>query len=143
MEIDVLYIPLFIVITVIIIEDGENFFANYNCILLDINKIIIGNNAMLASGVIITTADHPIHSEARNSGWEYGKSIKIGNNVWLGAIVIINPCVTIGDIAVVGPGSVVVHDIPENVVCVGNSARIIKRITGEDKLFYYKKRNSM
>ena len=121
------------------IEVGNNFFANYNCIMLDINKIIIGNNVMLAPSVIITTAGHPIHPVIRNSHLEYGKPIKIGNNVWIGANAIINPNVTIGNNVVIGSGSVVLHDIPDNVVCVGNPARIVKKITDEDKQFYYKK----
>jgi acetyltransferase-like isoleucine patch superfamily enzyme len=121
------------------IEVGENFFANYNCILLDVNKIIIGNNVMLAPSVIITTAGHPIHPEARNSGLEYGKPIKIGNNVWIGANVVINPGVNIGDNVVIGSGSVVIHDIPDNTVCVGNPTKIVKQITESDKKFYYKK----
>lgn len=121
------------------IEVGENFFANYNCILLDINKITIGKNVMLAPSVIVTTAGHPIHSEARNSGWEYGKPIKIGNNVWIGTNVVINPGVSIGNNVVIGSGSIVIQDIPDNVVCVGNPAKIIKRITEDDKQFYYKK----
>lgn len=121
------------------IEVGENFFANYNCILLDVNKIIIGKNVMLAPSVIITTAGHPIHFEARNSGLEYGKSIKIGNNVWIGTGAIINPGVIIGDNVVIGAGSVVTHNIPSDVVCAGNPARIIKKITNNDKQFYFKK----
>lgn len=121
------------------IEVGENFFANYNCILLDINKITIGNNVMLAPGVIITTAGHPIHSGARNSGWEYGKPIRIGNNVWIGTNAVINPGVSIGNNVVIGSGSIVVHNIPDNVVCVGNPSRIVKRITEDDKQFYFKK----
>lgn len=122
------------------IEVGENFFANYNCIILDTNKIIIGNNVMLAPGVIITAAGHPIHSDIRNNlSLEYGKPIQIGNNVWIGANTIINPNVMIGNNVVIGSGSVVVHDIPDNVVCVGNPAKVVKKITDEDKQFYYKK----
>lgn len=121
------------------IEVGENFFANYNCILLDINKITIGKNVMLAPSVIVTTAGHPIHSEPRNLGWEYGKPIKIGNSVWIGTNVVINPGVSIGNNVVIGSGSIVIQDIPDNVVCVGNPAKIIKRITEDDKQFYYKK----
>lgn len=121
------------------IEVGENFFANYNCILLDVNKIIIGKNVMLAPNVIITTAGHPIHSEARNSGWEYGKPVNIGNNVWIGTHVVINPGVSIGNNVVIGSGSIVIHDIPDNVVCVGNPAKIVKKITNADKQFYYKR----
>lgn len=120
------------------IEVGENFFANYNCILLDVNKIIIGENVMLGPGVIITTAGHPIHPEARNSGLEYGKIIKIGNNVWIGANAVINPGVIVGNNAVIGSGSVVINDIPDNVVCVGNPARVVRKITDDDKQFYFK-----
>lgn len=121
------------------IEVGENFFANYNCILLDVNKITIGKNVMLAPNVIITTAGHPIHPEARNSGWEYGKPIRIGNNVWIGTNVVINPGVSIGNNVVIGSGSTVIKDIPDNVVCAGNPSKIIKKITEDDKQFYYKK----
>lgn len=120
------------------IQVGENFFANYNCTMLDVNKIIIGKNVMLAPGVIITTAGHPIHPDIRNSGLEYGKPIEIGDNVWIGANAVINPDVTIGNNVVVGSGSVVTSDIPSNVVCAGNPARIIRKITESDKQFYYK-----
>lgn len=121
------------------IEVGENFFANYNCILLDVNRIIIGKNVMLAPNVIVTTAGHPIHPESRNSGFEYGKPIKIGNNVWLGANVVVNPGVSIGNNVVIGSGSIITHDIPDNVVCVGNPIHIVREITEYDKQFYYKK----
>ena len=106
--------------------------------MLDVNKIIIGKNVMLAPGVIITTAGHPIHPDIRNSGLEYGKPIEIGDNVWIGANAVINPDVTIGNNVVVGSGSVVTSDIPSNVVCAGNPARIIRKITESDKQFYYK-----
>ena len=123
------------------IEVGENFFANYNCILLDVNKIIIGNNVMLAPGVIITTAGHPVHPEPRNSGKEYGKEIRIGNNVWIGANAIINPGITIGNNSVIGSGSVVTHDVPDNVIYAGNPAQLIKIITENDRQNYFKLKN--
>ena len=113
------------------IEVGENFFANYNCILLDINKIQIGNNVLLAPGVVIATAGHPTDPETRVSGLEYGKSIKIGDNVWIGANAVINPGVTIGSNVVIGSGSVVTYDIPDNVLVAGNPARVKKKITEE------------
>lgn len=117
------------------IEVGENFFANYNCVLLDVNRIIIGDNVMLAPGVIITTAGHPIHPEDRNSGQEYGHQITIGNNVWIGANAIINPGVTIGNNVVIGAGSVVIDDVPNDVVCVGTPSHVVKQITDECRQF--------
>ena len=111
------------------IEVGENFFANYNCIMLDVNKISIGVNVMLGPGVIITTAGHPIHPDDRKTGCEYGKKISIGNNVWIGANAILNPGITVGDNVVIGSGSVVVCDLPDNVVCVGNPAHVVKEIS--------------
>ena len=73
------------------------------------------------------------------SGWEYGKPISIGNNVWIGSSVVINPGVSIGNNVVIGSGSIVIQDIPDNVVCVGNPAKIIKKITENDKQFFYKR----
>ena len=95
---------------------------------------------MLAPGVILSTAGHPIHPDTRNLGLEYGIPIIIGDNVWIGANVIINPGVTIGNNTVIGSGSVVTHDVPDNVVYAGNPAKHIKDITAKDKLYYYKDR---
>lgn len=120
------------------IEIGENFYSNYNLIILDCAKVIIGDNVLIAPNVGIYTAGHPLHYEMRNEGYEYAFPIFIGNNVWIGGNVIINPGVKIGDNSVIGAGSVVTRDIPENVVAVGNPCRILKQITVEDKLFYYK-----
>lgn len=124
------------------IEVGDNFFANYNCILLDVNKIIIGKNVMLAPGVILSTAGHPIHPNTRNSGLEYGIPIIIGDNVWIGANATINPGVTIGNNTVIGSGSVVTHDVPANVIYAGNPAKHIKNITAKDQPYYYKDRKN-
>ncbi len=120
------------------IEIGENFYSNYNLIILDCAKVNIGDNVLIAPNVGIYTAGHPLHYEMRNEGYEYAFPIFIGNNVWIGGNVIINPGVKIGDNSVIGAGSVVTRDIPENVVAVGNPCRILKQITVEDKLFYYK-----
>jgi acetyltransferase-like isoleucine patch superfamily enzyme len=120
------------------IEVGDNFFANYNCVILDVAKVIIGDNVMFAPNVTISTAGHPIHPESRNSGYEYGIPIKIGNSVWLGANVVVNPGVTIGDNVVIGSGSVVTKDIPGNVIAVGNPCRVLRAISDEDRHFYYK-----
>lgn len=120
------------------IEVGENFFANYNCTILDVGKVIIGDNAQFAPNVAIYTAGHPIHPESRNTGYEYGISITIGNNVWLGGNVVVNPGVHIGNNVVIGAGSVVTKDIPDNVIAVGNPCRVIREITEEDRKYYYK-----
>jgi acetyltransferase-like isoleucine patch superfamily enzyme len=96
--------------------------------MLDVGMIRIGDNVQIAPNVGLYTAGHPVHPDSRNSGYEYGIDITIGDNVWLGGGVIVLPGVTIGDNAVIGAGSVVTKDIPDNCVAVGNPARIIKRI---------------
>ena len=120
------------------IEVGENFYSNYNCIMLDVGKITIGKNVMFAPNVSIYTAGHPVHPDSRNSGYEYGIPVIIGDNVWIGGSVVINPGVTIGNNVVIGSGSVVTKDIPDNVIAVGNPCRIIREITEEDRKYYYK-----
>lgn len=122
------------------IEVGDNFFANYNCSIIDVAKVTIGDNVMLAPNVAIYTAGHPIHSDSRNSAYEYGIKVTIGSNVWIGGNVVINPGVTIGDNVVIGAGSVVTRDIPANVVAVGNPCRVMKQITENDRKYYYKDR---
>lgn len=120
------------------IEVGENFFANYNFTVLDVGKVIIGDNAFIAPNVSIYTAGHPIHPQSRNSGYEYGLDIVIGDNVWLGGSVSIMPGVHIGSNVVIGGGSVVTRDIPDNVLAVGNPCRVVREITEEDRKYYYK-----
>lgn len=122
------------------IEVGENFYANYNLTVLDVGKVRIGENVMLAPNVSLYTAGHPVHPDSRNSGYEYGIDITIGNNVWIGGNVCVLPGVTIGDNAVIGAGSVVTKDIPANVIAAGNPCRVIRAITPEDRDYYYKDR---
>ncbi|WP_395520895.1 chorismate mutase [Enterococcus faecium] len=110
---------------------GENFYANFNCTFLDVSTIEIGDNCMFAPNVQLYTATHPLHPVKRNSGLEYAKPIKIGNNVWLGGGVIVTPGVTLGDNVVVGAGSVVTKSFPDNIVIAGNPARIIKTVEEE------------
>lgn len=107
---------------------GENFYANYDCILLDICKIQIGKNCMFGPRVTIYTATHPINAVERNSGLEYGKAVTIRDNVWIGGDATICPGVTIGNNVVVAAGAVVTKDIPDNTVVGGNPAKIIKKI---------------
>ena len=122
------------------IEIGDNFFANYNFVVLDVGKVRIGNNVQIAPNVSLYTAGHPLHPDSRNSGYEYGIDITIGNNVWLGGNVCVMPGVTIGDNAVIGAGAVVTKDIPANAVAVGNPAKVVKMITEEDRDYYFKDR---
>ncbi len=122
------------------IEVGKNFFANYNCTIIDVAKVKIGNNCQFAPNVSIYTAGHPIHPVSRNSLYEYGISVTIGDNVWIGGNTVILPGVHIGSNTVIGAGSVVTKDIPDWVVAAGNPCRVVKQITEEDKKYYYKNR---
>lgn len=120
------------------IEVGEEFFANYNFTVLDVAKVTIGDHAQIAPNVSIYTAGHPIHPDSRNSGYEYGIPVTIGNNVWIGGNSVILPGVTIGDNVVIGAGSVVTKDIPDNMIAAGNPCKVIKEITEADRDYYYK-----
>ena len=122
------------------IEVGENFFANYNLIVLDVGKVRIGNNVQIAPNVAIYTAGHPIHPDSRNSGYEYGIDIEIGDNVWIGGNTCIMPGVKIGKNVVIGGGSVVTKDIPDNMIAVGNPCKVIREITEADRDYYYRDR---
>lgn len=122
------------------IEVGENFFANYNLVILDVAKVTIGRDVMLAPNVAIYTAGHPLHHESRNSGYEYGIAITIGNNVWIGGNSVIMPGVTIGNNVVIGAGSVVTKDIPDNSLAFGNPCKVVREITEEDRDYYFKER---
>lgn len=101
---------------------GKNFYANFDCVILDVCEVHIGDNCLLAPGVHIYTATHPLDAETRVGGAEFGKSVKIGDNVWIGGRAVINPGVTIGDNAVVASGAVVTKDVPANCVVGGNPA---------------------
>lgn len=120
------------------IEVGKNFFANYNCTILDVGKVRIGDNCQLAPNVAIYTAGHPLHPDSRNSAYEYGIDVTIGDNCWIGGNVVICPGVHIGDNVVIGAGSVVTKDIPDWSVAAGNPCRVIRKITDEDRKYYYK-----
>ena len=122
------------------IEVGKNFFANYNCTIIDVAKVTIGDNCQMAPNVAIYTAGHPLHPVSRNSLYEYGISVTIGDNVWIGGNTVILPGVHIGSNTVIGAGSVVTKDIPDWVVAAGNPCRVIKKITEDDKKYYYKDR---
>lgn len=106
---------------------GEGVFLNFNCVILDVVQVSIGDKTQIASGVQILTADHPRSAEERASGLEFGRPIHIGRNVWIGGGAIILPGVTIGDDAIVGAGSVVTRDVPPGATVVGNPARLLEK----------------
>jgi maltose O-acetyltransferase len=107
---------------------GENFFANYGCVMLDVNKITIGKNCMLAPWVKLFSATHPVRAEERYNGVELGLPITIGDNCWIGGNSVINPGVSLGNNVVVGSGSVVTKSFGDNVVIAGNPAKIIRHL---------------
>ena len=115
------------------IEVGKNFFANHNTVILDGAKVTFGDNVFIAPNCGFYTAGHPIDAERRNQGLEYAYPITVSDNVWIGAGVQVMPGVKIGSNVVIGGGSVVVKDIPDNVVAVGNPCRPIRPITEADK----------
>lgn len=120
------------------IHAGKNLFINYNCTIIDTGEVTIGDNCQLAPNVSLFTAGHPLHPVSRNSLYEFGKPITIGDNVWLGGGTIVLPGVTIGSNSVIGAGSVVTRDIPEWSLAVGNPCRVIRRITELDKPYFYR-----
>ena len=97
-------------------------------------KVTIGDNAQ------IYTAGHPIHPDSRNSGYEYGIPVAIGDNVWIGGNAVSLPGITIGSNSVIGAGSVVTKDIPEWVIAAGNPCRVLRKITEEDRKYYFQRR---
>lgn len=110
------------------IKLGKQVFMNFNCCILDVAEVKIGNNVMLAPNVQIYTATHPLEAKARNSGREFAKPITIGNNVWIGGGAIICPGVTLGDNVVVGAGAVVTKSFGDDVFIGGNPAKVIRAI---------------
>lgn len=111
------------------IHVGKNFYANFNCIILDVNRVDIGDNVLFAPNVQVYTAGHPTDVKSRvEEGVEFGLPITIGDNVWIGGGVIICPGVSVGANSVIGAGAVVTKDVPENVVAAGNPCRVIKKI---------------
>lgn len=113
------------------ISVGENFYANFNMVILDEAKVTFGDNVFIAPNCAFYTAGHPLNATDRNKGLEYCRPITVGNNVWIGGNVVVLPGVTIGDNCVIGAGSVVTKDIPAGTVAVGNPCRPIKSVDSE------------
>lgn len=110
------------------IHVGDNFYANFDCVILDVAEVRIGKNCMVAPQVGIYTATHPIDPVLRNAGKELGRPIGIGDNCWIGGHAVINPGVTLGNNVVVASGAVVTKSFGDNVVLAGNPARVVKEI---------------
>ena len=121
------------------IEFGDNFYSNVHFTVLDCAKVTFGHDVMIGPNVDIYTAGHPVHPETRCTEWEYAMEVKIGDRVWIGGRSVINPGVTIGNDCVIASGSVVTKDVPDGVIVGGNPAKVIRRITEEDKKYYFKK----
>lgn len=117
---------------------GNNVYANFNLTLVDDGHIYVGDKVMFGPNVTIATANHPIDPSLRERALQYNRDVHIGNNVWVGAGVIIVPGVTIGDNSVIGAGSIVTKDIPENVVAVGNPCRVLREICERDHEYFRK-----
>ena len=115
------------------IELGSNFFANHNTVILDGGKVTFGDNVFVGPNCGFYTAGHPLDYERRNKGLEYAYPITVGDNVWIGADVHVMPGVTIGSNVVIGGGSVVVHDIPDNSIAIGNPCEVVRPISDTDR----------
>ncbi len=115
------------------IRIGARAFVNFNCTMLDGAPITIGDECLLASGVQLITATHPIDPVPRRAVWEQALPITLADGVWLGAGVIVCPGVSIGENTVVGAGAIVTRDLPAGVVAYGNPARVIREIGERDR----------
>ena len=120
------------------ISIGDNVYINFGCIILDCNEVTIGENTLIGPNAGIYAANHSIHYEERIKGGCIGLPIHIGKNVWLGGDVKIVPGVSIGDNSIIGTGSIVTKDIPNDVIAVGNPCHVIRKITEKDKTGYLK-----
>jgi maltose O-acetyltransferase len=110
---------------------GEKVYLNFNCTILDVTTVNIGNNVLIGPSVQMYAATHPVDWKVRSSGLENGKPISIGDDVWIGGGSIICPGVNIGARTIIGAGSVVTKNIPADVVAAGNPCRIIRKMNGE------------
>lgn len=110
------------------IKIGEKVFFNFNCVVLDVTYVTIGSRTLFGPNVQIYTATHPIDFRERATGLEYAKPITIGEDVWVGGSTVICPGVTIGARTVIGAGSVVTKDIPDDVFAAGNPCRVIRQL---------------
>lgn len=119
---------------------GKNIYTNFNLTLVDDTQIYVGDFCQIGPNVVLATAGHPILPELRERAYQYNAPVRIGQNCWLGANVVVVPGVTIGNNVVVGAGSVVTRDLPDNVVAAGNPCRILREVNDHDREYYFKNR---
>ena len=117
---------------------GSDIYANSNLTLVDDGHVFIGDKVMFGPNVTIATANHPIDPQLRAKGLQYNKDVYIGENTWIGANVVIVPGVRVGSNVVIGAGSVVTKDIPDNVVAVGSPCHVLREVGEHDREFFYK-----
>ncbi|MCL2460391.1 MAG: sugar O-acetyltransferase [Euryarchaeota archaeon] len=111
---------------------GKNFFANFDCVILDCGLVTIGDDVWFGPKVQIYTPSHPIDPTMRRKRIESAHPVVIGDTVWIGGGAIVLPGITIGENSVIGAGSVVTHDIPANVVAAGNPCRVLREISADE-----------
>lgn len=119
---------------------GKNVYANFNLTVVDDTHIYVGDGTMFGPNVTLATAGHPIDPKLRAATYQYNMAIHIGKNCWLGAGVIVLPGITIGDNVVIGAGSVVTKDLPDNVIAVGNPCHVLRPVSEHDREYYFKNR---
>lgn len=119
---------------------GSHIYVNFNLTCVDDTHIYVGDDTMIGPNVTIASAGHPIHPGLRSRGYQYNMPVRIGRNCWIGAGVVIIPGITIGDNVVIGAGSVVTKDLPDNVVAVGNPCKVLRNVDQRDDLYYFKDR---
>lgn len=117
---------------------GNDIYANFNLTVVDDTHIYVGDRVKFGPNVTISTAGHPVEPTLRKEVAQFNMPVHIGDNVWIGAGVIILPGITIGENTVIGAGSIVTKNIPANVVAVGNPCRILREIGEHDQTYYYK-----
>jgi maltose O-acetyltransferase len=110
------------------IRFGSGVYFNFNCVVLDVATVTIGDRSLFGPAVQIYTASHPLRADERRRGLEFGREVAIGNDVWVGGGAIVCPGVRIGDEAVIGAGSVVTRDIPAGVFAAGNPCRVVRAL---------------
>ena len=115
---------------------GDYIYINFNFTVVDDYKVTIGNNVMFGPNVTIAATNHPVHPELRM--YMFALPVVIEDNVWVGSGAVITPGVTIGKGSVIGAGSVVIKDIPSNVIAVGNPCKVLREINERDREYYYK-----
>jgi maltose O-acetyltransferase len=107
---------------------GKKVFFNFNCVVLDVMRVTIGDNVLFGPAVQIYAATHPVSARERRTLLELARPVTIGSDVWVGGGSILCPGITIGDRTVIGAGSVVTRDIPSDVVAAGNPCRVLRRL---------------